>query len=130
MKAASKLAILLSLGASLPFASAKSLESSYLENCQKGPNIPVPIAVVSPSVSADFAGSSVELEFVVDAKGVPTNIVVKSSPDATLSIEVVAAVKQWRFTPAKPNGTPVATKVVLPVKIIDSTLVGSRYAVN
>ncbi len=131
MKVVNKLAVLLSMGVLLPFAaSAKSLESSYLESCLKGPNVPVPIAVVSPSVSSEYAGASVELEFVVDQGGSPTAISVKSSPDATLSAVVVDAVKQWRFTPAKYNGQPVATKVVLPVRIVGPSIPGARYASN
>jgi hypothetical protein len=37
-------------------------------------------------------------------------------------------VKQWRFLPAEVNGKPVATKVALPVKIVDSAPAGDRYA--
>jgi periplasmic protein TonB len=130
MKAVNKLAVLLSLGALMPFASAKTPERAYLDNCQKGPGIPVPVAVVTPSVSAEYAGSTVEIEFTVDTTGKPTALSVKSSPDATLGATVVDAVKQWRFTPANINGAPVATKVVLPVKIVDEPLAGNRYAAN
>lgn len=130
MKTVNKLAVLFSLGALLPFASAKTPESAYLETCQKGPGVPMPVAVVTPSVSSEYAGSTVELAFTVDATGNPTDLSVKSSPDATLAAAVVEAVKQWRFTPAHFNGAPVATKVVLPVKIVDEALAGPRYAMN
>lgn len=130
MKAVNKLVLLFSLGALAPFASAKSLENTYLETCQKGPGIPVPVAVVTPSVSSEYAGSTVELVFTVDTAGKPTDLSVKSSPDAALSTAVVDAVKQWRFTPAYVNGAPVATKVVLPVKIVDEAPAGARYAMN
>jgi protein TonB len=131
MKEINKLAILLSLGALLPFAaSAKTPESAYIENCQKGPGIPVPVAVVTPSVSSDYAGSTVEIEFTVDSAGKPIDLSVKSSPDHTVGVAVVDAVRQWRFTPAHANGVPVATKVVLPVKIVDPAPAGNRYAMN
>ena len=131
MKAVNKLAIVFSLGALLPFAaSAKTLEESYLEHCRKGADVPVPVAVVTPSVSTEFAGTTVELEFVVDATGKPADLIVKSSPDVALSADVVEAVKQWRFLPAQHNGTPVATKVVLPVKIVEPAATGIRYALN
>jgi hypothetical protein len=45
-------------------------------------------------------------------------------------VTVVQAVKKWRFQPAVANGAPVATKVVLPVKIVDPTLAGSRFIVT
>jgi hypothetical protein len=43
---------------------------------------------------------------------------------------VVEAVKQWRFLPAEANGVPVATKVALPVNIVDPVASGDRYAVS
>jgi TonB family protein len=130
MKTSNKLAILLSLAALVSFASAKTPESAYIETCLKGPGVPVPITVVSPSVGPGYAGSTVQLEFVVDATGLPIDLKVMSSPDYTVGEAVVAAVKQWRFTPAVRDGSPVATKVVLPVKIIDESLTGARYAMK
>lgn len=121
MKAVNKLVVLLSLSALLPFAaSAKSLEQAYLDSASKGAGMPVPVAVVTPSVSADYIGSTVELAFTVDAKGSPTGFKVVSSPDAMVAKVVQDAVSKWRFTPASKNGAPVATKVVLPVRISDS----------
>jgi TonB family protein len=55
---------------------------------------------------------------------------VKSSPDSTLATAVVAAVKRWQFKPALHEGVPVATRVVLPVRIIDGDRLGARYAAN
>ncbi len=130
MKTANKLAILISLAALAPFASAKSPESAYIESCAKGPGVPVPVTVVTPSVGAGYAGSVVQLEFVVDATGLPTDLKVMSSPDRTVAEAVVGAVKQWRFTPAVRDGSPVATKVVLPVRIVDESLAGARYAMK
>jgi protein TonB len=130
MKTVTKLAVLLSLAAFAPFASAKTAEQAYLDACRKDAGVPVPITVVSPSVGSGYAGQSVDVEFVVDTAGLPTSLVVKSSVDSTLSVAVVDAVKQWRFTPAQRNGVAVATKVVLPVKIVDESLAGARYAMK
>jgi len=130
MKTANKLAILLSLVALAPFASAKSLEQDYIETCRKDSGVPVPVSVVVPTVESGYAGATVEIEFTVDATGLPTALKVKSSPDAALGEVVVDAVKQWRFTPAKRDGLPVATRVVLPVRILDESLSGSRYAMK
>ena len=129
MKAVSKLAVMLSLGtlASL-VASAKVDGQAYLESCLKGPGVPVPVAVVTPSVGPEHAGATVQLEFIVDATGKPTDLSVMSSPDSTLSAAVVEAVKQWRFKPAIRDGAAVATKVSLPVKIVDEYVLLNSYA--
>ena len=129
MKAVNKLAVLLSLGALVSaIASAKTDEQAYLESCMKGPGVPVPVAVVSPSVGPEYAGSAVQLEFTVDATGKPADFSVKSSPDNTLAVAVVDAVKQWRFKPAIRDGAAVATKVSLPVKIVDEFVALNSYA--
>ena len=129
MKAAHKLAVLLSLGALAPFASAKTLEQAYLESYQHVAGSPVPIAVVSPQVSAGDAGQTVELEFTVNAAGKPSAFSVVSHTDATLAAEVVDAVKQWEFAPAIRDGVAVATKVDLPVHIVNPEA-ATRYASN
>jgi TonB family protein len=109
MKAVSKLAVLLSLAALAPFASAKSEEQAYIESCTKAPGVPVPIAVVTPSVRPGYEGSVVQLEFVVDATGKPAQFSVKATPDDELARTVMDAVKQWRFKAAIADGKPVAT---------------------
>lgn len=69
-----------------------------------------------------------KVEFVVDVDGRPREFSIKSAPDDVLARSVVAAVKQWRFLPAEANGRPVATKVALPVNIVDPVAAGDRYA--
>jgi TonB family protein len=129
MKAVNKLAVLISLGALLPFAVfAKTPEQSYLDASLKAPGVPVPVAVVSPSdISAKYSGAKVELAFTVDAMGTPTDFSVVSSPDDMIAKVIVDAVSKWRFTPALKNGSAVATKVVLPVRISGTD---NRYAAN
>jgi protein TonB len=121
MKQNNKLALLLVIGALLPFAaSAKSLEQSYIESARQGNGIPVPISVVAPHVDGYDIGQSVQVEFVVDTTGKPAEINIKSTSDRDFAEAVVDAVKQWRFTPAQHNGSPVATRVVLPVRVVES----------
>ena len=130
MKQNNKLALLLGLGALLPFAaSAKSLEQSYIESCRKGTDVPVPVAVVSPEVDAYDIGKSVQVEFVVDTTGHTSGVSIKSPADRAFAEAVVDAVKQWRFTPALHNGAPVATKVILPVRVVPAAA-SSQFAVN
>lgn len=127
MKAVSKLAVLISMVAFLPLAIfAKTPEESYIETSLKAPGVPVPVAVVSPSVSPDYAGAKIDVAFTVDAKGTPTGLTVVSSPDAAVARAVTDAVKKWRFAPAQKDGVAVATKVVLPIRISP----GERFAAN
>jgi protein TonB len=130
MKPVRKLALLISLGALASFASAKSEEQTYIDACTKAPGLPVPVAVVSPSVGPEYHGAVVQLEFTVDVNGKPAAMNVKSAPDNTLAATVMDAVKQWRFKPAEADGKPVATKVLLPVKIVDPLLRLDRIAAN
>jgi TonB family protein len=131
MKNVNKLAVLLSLTALLsPALKAKSTEEVYLETCRKDAGVPVPVVVVSPHVPAGFGGQTVPFAFVVDTSGKTSAFVAPSSTDSALVDAVVDALKQWQFKPAVSNGVPVATKVVLPVRIVDDTVLGSRYAAN
>lgn len=131
MKAMHKIAAVLSLGSLLAVsASAKTVEQAYLENCRKDAGFPVPIAVVSPRVSSADLGASVEVEFLVDAKGKPSEISVKSATDNVLADAVIDAVKQWQFSPAQRDGVAVATKVILPVRVVETAPAGSTFAAN
>jgi protein TonB len=123
MKAVNKLVVLLIVGVwSVVAAFAAPNEDAYLESCRKDPGVPVPIAVTSPLVGPEYAGTTVQLEFTVDAQGKTAAFSIKSAPDEVLAKAVVEAVKRWRFQPAESNGVPVATKVLLPVKVVDPLL--------
>lgn len=125
MKAVRKFALLLSAGV-LPLVAApvSTSEQAYLESCRKDPGIPVPLAVVSPTVGPEFQGGAVQLEFVVDVDGKPVGFSIRSTTHEALAKVVIEAVKQWRFLPAEANGKPIATKVALPVNVIDPALAG------
>ncbi len=132
MKAVNKLAILISMGVLTTFASAKTQEQAYLASLQAVPaNLPAPLTVVSPIVSSEYEGMTVEVEFVVDVTGKPTGLnVVSPFVDNTLSLAVTEAVKQWRFKPAEVDGKAVAKKVLLPIKFVDTLPVADRLAAN
>ncbi len=129
MKNVNKLAVLISLAALLaPALKAKSPEQAYLDSCRKDAGVPVPIVVVTPSVSSTHVGQMVEIAFTVNANGTVSEFSVKSSPDAALAENVMDAVKQWKFRPAVSGGVAVATKVVLPVTIAEDRAFGTRFA--
>ncbi|PTX95468.1 TonB family protein [Opitutus sp. ER46] len=130
MKAISKL-VLFSLGIfSAVAASASVPEAAYLANCRKDPGVPVPISVVTPTVGREFSGLSVEVEFTVDQKGKPADLVIAPTVDDELAEAVSTAVKKWKFKPAERNGQPVATRVVLPVKVVDPISERATFASN
>ncbi|HVU34555.1 MAG TPA: TonB family protein [Opitutaceae bacterium] len=131
MKAVSKLVLLLSLSAlGCVVANASTPEQTYIDSYRKDSNTPVPVAVVTPTVGPEYAGSTVEIAFVVDQAGMPADLSVKSAADDALGSLVLDAVKQWRFKPAMHNGAPIATKVVLPVRIVEPAFDGSVVASN
>jgi hypothetical protein len=126
-------AVVVSLGlAAAPFAQAnKRSDQAYVESYAGRSDIPVPIAVVAPVVGGEHAGAEVELRFVVDPAGKPVNITTSTLVDRELARVLRAAVAQWRFAPARnAEGTPVARKVVLPMRIADRNAAVQRVAMN
>lgn len=131
MKAVSKLVFLLVAGWFPAVAAfAATPEQAYVDSYRKVPGVPVPVSVVTPAVGSQYNGASVRLEFVVDTQGRPTDFSVTSAPDDVLASAVLKAVRQWRFAPAEIDGVPVATKVALPVRIVEPALPGVSYAAN
>jgi TonB family protein len=129
MKAVSKFVSVLSLGMlSATALSAMTPEQFYLETCRQDLAVPVPVHVVTPLVSDRYVGTTVELEFIVDVNGQPTNVIVKSAADYTVGLFVTEAVQQWKFRPAQVDGQPVARKVELPVRIVTPRRTGDLVA--
>jgi TonB family protein len=131
MKTKSKLVLSLGLLAAPLALMAWSPEKAYVESYRTRTETPVPTSVITPDVSAKFAGSKVVLEFVVDPTGKPTSITsVTPGADAELVASVSDAVSRWKFTPAHVDGKPVARKVALPVNIVATSDSASRFAAN
>ena len=79
------------LGATSVFAGV-SKEKAYVESYRGRSDMPVPLTVVTPSVNREYAGKTVELEFVVDQNGTPRNIRVRDQVDRDLEDRLTAAV--------------------------------------
>jgi periplasmic protein TonB len=82
---------------------------------------PVPIRTVAPQMPSSFirSGSTsglVTLSFLVDEKGVVQEAVVQKSSHPDLEEPALKAVKQWRFKPARKDGSPVSIRVSIPIK--------------
>lgn len=68
--------------------------------------------VVSPVgvVASDKAAAWVKVTFFIDETGRPRMATVDSTDDALLAAAALRAIEQWRFTPARRDGVPVAVK--------------------
>lgn len=131
MKAHTKLVLSLSLLA-LPYAAsaAQTAEQAYIESYKGKTGAPVPVTVVKPVLSSEYAGISVELEFTVDEAGKPSGITARTPADSALVDELTRAIAQWRFEPLRRDGKFVPTKVVLPVRIVDAFTSTKRLVSN
>jgi protein TonB len=98
---------------------AMSFEQAYIESYRGRTDIPAPVKVVAPSVSSEYAGTTVELVFTVDSSGVPQHIAVRTAVDRELARVLTDAVQHWRFAPEQREGHPLAAKVMLPIRIVD-----------
>jgi TonB family protein len=63
------------------------------------------------------AVSNVVVHATVDAYGFPRNVTIAKSAGAVLDRKVVAAVNQYRFTPATKDNKPVDAAVTIAIKI-------------
>lgn len=89
-----------------------------------GPGITPPRIVkqVNPHYATDKgvrAVGSVVIGLVVNSKGLPRDPRVVKGIDKDLDESAVDAVKQWRFTPAQKNGTPIAVRVSVQIQFHD-----------
>jgi TonB family protein len=82
---------------------------------------PAPANIVAPiGLPRAFEGVTVTLSLTIDEMGRPHNIKVVSRGDQDLAPYLIAAISHWEFTPARRNGVAVATKVLMPIELVDS----------
>lgn len=76
--------------------------------CDTLPELVVGYAPMYPE-GALYAGVSGEatIVFVVDERGVPTNLQVESSTAPEFSSAAIAALEKWRFRPSSLDGEPI-----------------------
>jgi TonB family protein len=81
---------------------------------------PVPVKVVNPTgLFRRHEGETVKLSLTVDAAGQPHDIRILAGRDQNLTERLLPAVAQWKFIPAKKDGVPVSSRIVLPVQLVD-----------
>lgn len=81
---------------------------------------PAPVQVVSPvRLPRSAEGATVTLAMTIDAAGQPHDVRVVGRGHEDISRNLVAAVSQWKFSPARKNGAAVPAKVLLPLELVD-----------
>lgn len=82
---------------------------------------PAPATVVSPTeLPSSFKGQTVDVALTISASGEVSDIRLVRGTDRYLTKSLVSALSQWKFTPARKNGVPVSSKVVLPLQVVES----------
>jgi periplasmic protein TonB len=83
---------------------------------------PKPLHTVKPVYPFDMkrAGISgiVTLNCLIDEQGRVGDARVENTPGTPFSAAALEAIRQWTFTPAIRNGTPVAVRVTLPLSFV------------
>ena len=80
-----------------------------------------------PRVSSNLVGSQVTLKFTINAKGKPTGVVsekplhsIQYPRDRDFAVDMINAVKHWRFEPARgSNGEAKALTVLMPIQVTE-----------
>lgn len=83
---------------------------------------PAPAMIVAPqAVPHRYRNETVRLSLIIDENGRPSDIALARGQDPYLARRLFPAVAQWQFKPATRHGVPVATRVVLPVRLVDGS---------
>ena len=116
---------MLSSRASLTFSTLIFLVSALVQAAQihkpgePGLTPPKVASKVEPQYTKEARQAKIQgataLTLVVNEKGRPESIRVKTSLDAGLDQKAIAAVKQWKFEPARIKGKPVSIEANIQV---------------
>lgn len=83
---------------------------------------PVPVRTVAPDYPDELRREGVSglvmVKCEIDVQGNVTTTEVEKSSNPAFEKPALAAVKKWKFKPAKQDGNPVAIKVSIPIKFV------------
>ena len=83
---------------------------------------PVPVRTVSPDypdeLRRDGVSGIVVVKCTIDEQGNVVDPTVEKSSNNAFEKPALAALKKWKFKPAKQDGAPVAIKVSIPIKFV------------
>lgn len=83
---------------------------------------PVPVRTIAPEYPSELRREGISglvmVRCSIDEQGNVTETEVEKSSNAAFEKPAVAAVRKWKFKPAKQDGTPAAIKVSIPIKFV------------
>lgn len=83
---------------------------------------PVPVRTVAPDYPDELRREGlsglVMVKCSIDEQGNVTETLVEKSSNAAFEKPAIAALKKWKFKPAKQDDKPVAIKVSIPIKFV------------
>lgn len=89
---------------------------------QTKPEPPVPVRTVPPDYPHELRREGVSglvmVKCSIDEHGNVTGTEVEKSSNAAFESPALAAVRKWKFKPARLDGSPVAVKVSIPIKFV------------
>lgn len=89
---------------------------------QTKPEPPVPVRTVAPDypeeLRRDGVSGLVMVKCTIDEQGNVVETQVEKSSNSAFEKPAVAALRKWKFKPAKQDGAPVVIKVSIPMKFV------------
>src|SRR5476649_2623122 len=83
---------------------------------------PVPVRTVAPDypdeLRRDGVSGIVMVKCTIDEGGNVVDPTIEKSSNGAFEKPALAALKKWKFKPAKQDGAPVAIKVSIPIKFV------------
>ena len=89
---------------------------------QSKPEPPVPVRTVAPEypdeLRRDGVSGLVMVKCTIDEQGNVTAAEVEKSSNNAFEKPAIAAVKKWKFKPARQDGNAITIKVSIPIKFV------------
>ncbi len=83
---------------------------------------PVPVRTVTPEYPSDMKHEGISgivtVKCSIDVQGNVSDASVVKSTNGAFDKNALAAVKKWKFKPARQDGNPVAVDVTIPIKFV------------
>jgi hypothetical protein len=98
-------------------ASTIEAETLYLKSFNGRVDIPVPVKVETPFIGRVYAGSVIDVSFVVNTFGKVESLEVISDVSVETKTDIATALAKWEFKPLFKNGSTVKTTVKLPITV-------------